>query len=58
MYIGSTNLFLNLPEYTTKDTPNWITSEKYYNCDFYYQMNTNQKKRKLFHKNRISKNIQ
>jgi hypothetical protein len=56
MYIGSINLSLNLPEYNTKDSLNWIASEKYYNCDnFYYHMNMNQRKRGLFRKNRLSK---
>lgn len=48
MYIGSTNIYLNLPEYNTNVSPNWMTSEKYYNCDFYYQENNSQKKKKLF----------
>jgi hypothetical protein len=53
MYIGSTNLPLDLPGYNNIST-NWITSEKYYNCDnFYYHMNMIQKKKrklKLKHK--------
>ncbi len=49
MYIGSTNLFLNLPEYHINDSNNWAASEKYYNCDnFYYHMNTDRKRKKLF----------
>ncbi len=57
MYIGSTNLALDLPEYKTSVSPNWITSEKYYNCEyFYYHMNHTQKKRSLFNRKKADKN--
>ncbi len=53
MYINSTNLSLNLPEYNTSASSSWISSEKYYNCDnFFYYMNMLQKKRKLFRRKR------
>ncbi len=53
MYINSTNLALDLPEYNTKVPSSWITSEKYYNCDYFFNyMNNLKKKRKLFHKNK------
>lgn len=55
MYIGSTNLSLDLPEYRTSVSSNWIASEKYYNCEsFYYHMSQSQKKRKLFRRNKAS----
>jgi hypothetical protein len=57
MYINSTNLALNLPEYNTKGSFEWIASEKYYNCDnFYYHMNMGHRRRNLFGKNRLNKN--
>lgn len=55
MYISSTNLFIDLPEYSIKESPNWITSEKYYNCEnFFTQLN--QKTRKHLWKHKIPKN--
>ena len=41
MYIGSTNLFLNLPEYSKFGSPVWIKSESI----------ANRKRKKLFNKN-------
>jgi hypothetical protein len=56
MYIGSTNLFLNLPEYNKKVSSNWIASEKYYNCDnLNYLLNMNPRKRIHLWKNKSSK---
>lgn len=55
MYISSTNLFIDFPEYIIKESPNWITSEKYYNCEnFFTQLN--QKTRKHLWKHKIPKN--
>jgi len=51
MYIGSTNISFNSSVYNANVMPSWITSEKYYNCEnFYNQITTKQKKRKLFTK--------
>lgn len=50
MYIGSTNFFITLPDASKGMTPSWITSEKYYNCDFYYQISQLKKRKKLFKK--------
>ncbi len=51
MYIGSTNLYLNLSEYDTKAPASWITSEKYDNCENFYQhLVVKQNKHRLFHK--------
>lgn len=50
MYIGSTNYFNNLQDNHQSITPSWVTSEKYYNCDFYYQLRELKKKRRLFKK--------
>ncbi|QHQ61539.1 hypothetical protein Ana3638_12760 [Anaerocolumna sedimenticola] len=37
MYIGSTNLFLDIVKSSTKVPASWITSEKYENCEGFYQ---------------------
>lgn len=51
MYIGSTNLYLDLIEYNTKAPASWIASERYDNCENFYQhMVVKQNKRRLFHK--------
>ena len=52
MYIGSTNIFVNVPDNSKDLTPSWITTEKYYNCDFYYQLSMLKKKRRLFKKDK------
>ncbi|MGN6712440.1 hypothetical protein SAMN02745136_00728 [Anaerocolumna jejuensis DSM 15929] len=58
MYIGSTNLYLNLPEYDTKAPASWITSEKYDNCENFYQhLVVKQTKHRLFHKKNDSMRI-
>lgn len=50
MYIGSTNLYLDIMKYNTK-VPSWITSENYENCeDFYKQLTVRNNKTKLFHR--------
>jgi hypothetical protein len=49
MYINSTNVMLKSTDYNDKVLPNWFTSEKYFNCEYFY-MNQSQKKRKLFGK--------
>lgn len=53
MYISSTNLFIDLQSYHNNELPNWVTSEKYYNCDNFYNQ-LNQKKKHVW-KNRINK---
>lgn len=53
MYINSTNLPLFLPDYNTNVSYNWISSEKYYNCDnFFSDMTMPHKKRKMLWKKR------
>lgn len=53
MYINSTNLSLNMPEYSTSTSSNWVSAEKYYNCDnFFYYMNMFVKKRRHLWKKR------
>jgi hypothetical protein len=37
MYIGSTNLYLDLIKYNTKAPVSWVTSENYENCENFYQ---------------------
>lgn len=54
MYINSTNIYLNSPEYLSKIPANLINSEKYYNCDFFVAR-INLKGRNLFH--RITQHI-
>ncbi|WOO38132.1 MULTISPECIES: hypothetical protein [Clostridia] len=51
MYIGSTNLYLDLIDYNTKAPASWITSERYENCENFYQhLVVKQGRPKLFHK--------
>lgn len=58
MYIGSTNIYLNVPAYDTKAPASWITSEKYDNCENFYQhMAVKQSKRNFFHKKNDSTKI-
>ncbi|MHB8128589.1 MAG: hypothetical protein ACYDEX_06300 [Mobilitalea sp.] len=52
MYISSTNYYLGLPE--SNIPTSLIASEKYYNCENFFS-NINQKKKKLFQKNILSK---
>ncbi len=47
MYISSTNIYLNSPEYLSNIPANLINSEKYYNCDFFVAR-MNQRGRSLF----------
>lgn len=58
MYIGSTNLYLDLMEYNTKAPASWIASEKYDNCENFYQhIVSKQNKHRLFHKKDDSSRI-
>ncbi len=51
MYISSTNLYLDFMKYNTAVPASWIASEKYENCENFYQyMVVKNKKIKLFHK--------
>lgn len=51
MYINSTNLFLDIIKYNTKVPASWITSEKYENCENFYQnITTKPNRMKFFHK--------
>ncbi|MDF2513787.1 MAG: hypothetical protein K0S04_3653 [Herbinix sp.] len=47
MYINSTNSSIYTPEYYTNVSPNWITSERYAYCEYFFnQMNASSKKEK------------
>jgi len=51
MYIGSTNLYLDQVKYNNNVQASWITSEKYENCEnFYEHIVVRNNKSKLFHK--------
>lgn len=51
MYIGSTNLYLDLMKYNTKEPASWITSERYENCENFYQhMVVKHNRLRFFHK--------
>ncbi len=49
MYVSSTNIYLNSPEYLSKIPENLFISEKYYNCDFFVAR-MNQRGKNLFQK--------
>ncbi|WMJ89108.1 hypothetical protein [Anaerocolumna sp. MB42-C2] len=38
MYIGSTNLYLDIVKANTKVPASWMTSEKYENCEGFSQI--------------------
>lgn len=47
MYINSTNSSIYTPEYYTNISPNWITSERYAYCEYFFnQINAISKKEK------------
>jgi hypothetical protein len=51
MYIGSTNLYLDIIKYNTNVQPSWFTTEKYENCENFYQnVVVSHSPQKLFHK--------
>lgn len=51
MYIGSTNLYLDLMKSNNKVPANWIASEKYENCEgFNQEMAERHSRLKFFHK--------
>lgn len=51
MYIGSTNIYVDLTKYNTNVVPSWITLEKYENCENFYQhMVEKHNTLKLFHR--------
>lgn len=51
MYIGSTNLYLDQVKYNNNVQASWITSEKYENCEnFYEHIVVRNNKSKFFHK--------
>lgn len=51
MYIGSTNLYLDLMKSNNKVPANWIASEKYENCEGFNQdMAERHSRLKFFHK--------
>lgn len=55
MYVGSTNLYLDLMKFNTKEPASWITNERYENCEnFYNHMVVKHNKFRLFRKNNQS----
>lgn len=51
MYIGSTNLYLDLMKFNTKEPASWIRSERYENCEnFYTHVVAKHNKFRLFRK--------
>jgi hypothetical protein len=51
MYIGSTNLYLDIMKSNTKVPASWMTSEKYENCeDFYKYMVVKHNSLKFLHR--------
>lgn len=54
MYIMSTNFQMDSTDFNSRIPASIITSERYFNCENFFA-DMNQKRRKLFHKNKADK---
>ncbi|MFU0828777.1 MAG: PINc domain-containing protein [Lachnoclostridium sp.] len=54
MYIGSTNLYLDLVRYNRQNSPSWMAHEKYENCEDFYELISakNNKSKRFYKKNK------